>query len=131
MAPSHPPLQLGELLRRERKRQGWKQADLARVVGVSQQTVAKWESGQRPHSRHLSRLAEVLDQSEPEVVVLAHLGHLDGARTNHDGAREPKAGAAPGIDERLAALEAHVRELDRKCDLILGLLERDDGGSAL
>lgn len=123
MALSQASVRLGELLRRERKRQGWKQADLAEQVGVSQQTVAKWESGQRPHARHLSSLAELLDKSEPEVVVLAHLDHLGGTRASFDGSRAHRDDAAPEIGERLDTLEKHVRELDRKCELILALLE--------
>ena len=46
-----------------RSKQGYTQAKLASLCGVSQSTIASYESGTRLHSRHLLSLAKVLKVS--------------------------------------------------------------------
>jgi transcriptional regulator with XRE-family HTH domain len=44
-------------IRRWREERGLSQADLARLLGVRQATVSRWESGDRPPTLPLVRLA--------------------------------------------------------------------------
>ena len=53
---------MGEsLLGRERARVGLTQAAVAEALGVSQQTVARWETGRTPPSRYLRELSQLLE----------------------------------------------------------------------
>ena len=63
---------IGELVRLERERRGWDQADLARELGVvTQQTVSRWERGaSRPQRNVVARLASLLGV-EPLVLLSA------------------------------------------------------------
>ncbi len=52
---------LGEKIRNLRKRSGMSQEKLAELMGISRQSVAKWESGQSsPSSANLFKLADIL-----------------------------------------------------------------------
>lgn len=52
-----------------RKRRGLSQADLARALDVSQQSVSKWEAGAvLPRPRTLARLAEILRVSVDDLL---------------------------------------------------------------
>ena len=54
------PKILGSLLERNRRKSGRTQLDVAIELGVTQQVIAKWESGDVPKTfRHLPRLAEL------------------------------------------------------------------------
>ena len=54
-------IRLSENIRRYRKQLGLTQEQLAEAVGVSRQTVAKWESGETsPDLEHAAALAEAL-----------------------------------------------------------------------
>jgi repressor LexA len=45
-----------------REQKGWSQADLAKVLGVTQSAVGNWESGIRlPRPRTLQKLARLFD----------------------------------------------------------------------
>lgn len=53
---------LGELLRKERMRQGLTVRELAKKVGISHPTVYKYESGEyEPRISHLKWIAETLN----------------------------------------------------------------------
>ena len=56
------------MLRRERVRVGLTQAAIAGALGVSQQTVARWESGRTPPSRYLRELSELLEMPVAELL---------------------------------------------------------------
>lgn len=61
MARRKPPVLLGEVLRRRREERGWGQAELANRLGVTQQTVSRWENGDSlPRPRRLLEIAELL-----------------------------------------------------------------------
>lgn len=52
--------ELGNLIKSEREKRGWEQADLAKRMGVTQQSVSRWEKGDsRPRQDDLSRLVDL------------------------------------------------------------------------
>lgn len=52
----------GEILRARREEQGLEQSDVARRLGVTQQTVSKWETGVTvPRAGRIAALASLLD----------------------------------------------------------------------
>lgn len=81
----------GIVIQAERVRRGWSQEDLAKRIGISQPAVKKIESGETKKSKHLPKIAQVLeiplsklDQSlmssgtEPK----AHAGQKSSSNTN-------------------------------------------------
>lgn len=87
----------GELLRSRREAQGLEQAELARMLGVTQQTVSKWETGVTvPRPARVSTLARVLELD-------AGLLHSAAADEDDDG---------PSSDGRRDDVPAGIR-LDR------------------
>jgi transcriptional regulator with XRE-family HTH domain len=56
-------------LRQARERCGMTQLALAGAVGVSQQTVARWESGRTPAAKHLRALARALELPLADLLV--------------------------------------------------------------
>lgn len=76
----------GEIIKAEREKRGWSQADLGRRVGISQVAVKKIEGGQTRQSKFLARVA-------------LELG-LDLAQVDPAMAREPVPGAAGAIIDR-------------------------------
>ena len=66
------PVDLGAVLRAMRLRRGTTQAELARAAGVTQATVARWESGDAvPSGATLHTVAFALGASAEEAVALA------------------------------------------------------------
>jgi len=62
---------LGERLRRLRKARGFTQVELAQAIGVSQPTVAYYETEDGlPGATHVLKLAEVLGASPEEILGL-------------------------------------------------------------
>lgn len=59
---------IGARVRRERTRLGWDQAELARRIGVGQQTVSGWERGTSRPRRAIGRLAEVFGVDEAALL---------------------------------------------------------------
>ena len=60
---------LGELIRRARMQLGVEQSDLARRLGVGQQTVSRWERDlSRPRLAVLAQLARALNLSESQLL---------------------------------------------------------------
>lgn len=65
----------GQTIRRAREKRGYaRQSDLAKVLGVSQQTVSRWEAGEVPRLTTLARLSEVLDVPLKRLYVYAQSG---------------------------------------------------------
>ncbi|MDP9223296.1 MAG: helix-turn-helix transcriptional regulator [Actinomycetota bacterium] len=85
-------------IRKRRQALEMAQAELAQRLGVTQQTVSRWEHGTAvPPPRRLVRLAEVLDLELDRL--LAYAGYLTGL------SGEPAAG-------HLRAVHDHLFELD-------------------
>ena len=85
----------------------WRQEDLARAAGVSQQTASRWLLGQAvPAARSVRALAMALGVSTDEV--LQHLGR--SAKAEGDpGASEPRLAAeVVALRQRVAQLEAQL-----------------------
>jgi len=58
---------LGILVKGEREKRGWDQADLAKRMGVTQQTVSRWEKGDsRPKQDDLSKLIDLFSGEDYE-----------------------------------------------------------------
>src|SRR3712207_4077180 len=63
-------MELGLVLEGARTRQALSQGALAALLGVSQQTVSRWETGlSRPRATMLRKLASVLNLSQEELGV--------------------------------------------------------------
>lgn len=63
---SNPDEELSERIRAYRRRHRMTQRELAHQLGVTQQSVARWEHG-APPSRHMARTLEIL-VDEPDMV---------------------------------------------------------------
>jgi transcriptional regulator with XRE-family HTH domain len=69
--PLGPPVDAGEVLRAMRRRGGATQGEIARRIGVSQATLARWESGDStPSTERLHDLLFALDASVEEALAL-------------------------------------------------------------
>ncbi|MEY8462163.1 helix-turn-helix domain-containing protein [Streptococcus merionis] len=64
-------MQLGDLIKQERQKQGNTQESLAEMLGVSRQTIINWEKGKTlPDSQSLVRLAKEYHLSFDELLGL-------------------------------------------------------------
>lgn len=62
---------LGSFLQQERARRDWKQQDLARRLGITQQTLSKWENGKIvPRVKSARKIADVFNLPVEEVLAL-------------------------------------------------------------
>lgn len=65
------PPSAGDLLRALRQRGGWAQEQIALRLGVGQNTIARWERGERlPSSEQMQALCYALEAREEEVIAL-------------------------------------------------------------
>ena len=86
-----------EMLIKRRREVGQTQDDLADKLGVSRQSVSKWENGEcMPDSEKLIKLSEVLDISLDELT----------GRTERKQAAAVQPAPAPRISKRAQALIA-------------------------
>lgn len=70
-----------------RKQQGWSQEELGNRIGVTRQTVSKWEMGQStPELEKLVELAQLFDMSIDRLVGLERAGE-EGAASSYRQAR--------------------------------------------
>lgn len=75
---SLPPL--AHALKDERRRRRWRQVDLASHLGVTQQTVARWEAGDPPQRRLHDGLAEFLGVTSAEMLQMLATPLQPGSR---------------------------------------------------
>lgn len=105
----------GELLRSRREAQGLEQVELARLLGVTQQTVSKWETGVTvPRPARVGALARALALDAG----LLHAAAADSEAPSWDGRGDD---APAGIrldrlsqDELVTLLDAAWRELTQR-----------------
>lgn len=72
---------LGDLLRNQREKRKWDQARLAGELGVTQQTVSRWErGGSRPRRHQATQLADLLGVDRREFLVAAGYAELADRR---------------------------------------------------
>lgn len=58
----------GDVMRQYRKINKMTQSELADKLGTFQQLIARWEGGDRPNFESISKIAEVLNASEAELL---------------------------------------------------------------
>lgn len=61
MPPENIDGVIGEAMRRRRRQLKLRQKEVAEEIGVTQQTVARWEGGQRPDEEYVDKIAEFLE----------------------------------------------------------------------
>ncbi len=104
MKPDHP---LGESIAARLKEIGMTQAELARRVGVSQQTVSKWIGGEStPRLKRLETLAGVLDMRLRDLIHLA-----TGLDTLEEGGASADDRDSGGAEELPASIAAKAGQL--------------------
>ena len=104
---STPQTPLGARLRALRERQGWRQRDLAAVIGTGQNRVGDWESGHHlPTLPVLQRLADAYDTTVSEL--------LDGIRCEQQTSPpNPKGHKMNEENEEYEDGEFHVDNLEQ------------------
>lgn len=101
MASTQPNVSLGRALEDWRTRTGTSQEELARTLGVSQQTVSRWEAGvSRPRGKHRATVEELISGTP-----------LDRARDWPIGSDRPLAGVLPLSALSADAFEEFCKEL--------------------
>ena len=61
----------------ERTKRGMSQAEAARAIGVSSQSISNWERGKLPSVINLLALADLYDMDLDEIVMYERRGHYD------------------------------------------------------
>lgn len=96
----------GEILRNRREEQGLEQGDVARRLGVTQQTVSKWETGVTiPRAPRIAALASLLD-------IDAGLLHRAAGTSSEQGPRHGGSGHATNVSLELLSEKDLLRLLD-------------------
>jgi transcriptional regulator with XRE-family HTH domain len=99
---------LAERIRAHRLRRGTTQRELADQLGVTQQSVARWEQGSPPRRYMLRVIESVLAEADP--------GERSADLADIIGIRAPVAGPVParGVDEaRKAYVQGCLKLLER------------------
>lgn len=96
-------------LRRARGQLGWDQDDLARELGVKQQTVSSWERGKRIPPGRCAEIARLLPVTEEELTLERAAGRnrLSVVRAPESHVRNAPATAAP-LERFLELLEQRI-----------------------
>jgi len=84
------PMEPGTLIRTERKKRQWSQAELAKRVGLSQPAIKKIEDGDTLKSKHLPKIAQVLD------IPLARLDASLSQSQHGNVNQQPRVNVPPG-----------------------------------
>jgi transcriptional regulator with XRE-family HTH domain len=80
-------MRVGKIIKQERLKRGWSQADLGRLVHISKTAVSRWESGERePGLDALSQIAVVMELGidallDPRQHSLFRPESIDASRT--------------------------------------------------
>lgn len=82
------------------------QQDVADALGVKQPAVSKYLAGGALGAHRVAPLAALLDVPPGEV--------LEQVRLHKEAGRQPRRPAPPGLEERVAKLEAEVAVLKRR-----------------
>lgn len=110
---------LADVLRTRREAQDIEQGELARRVGVTQQTISKWETGVTvPRPGRMAALARALDLDAGLLHATAGLdgdGH-DNAPSSRQAVRAPRGIRLAELteDQLVGLLDAAWRELRRR-----------------
>lgn len=103
-------MELGERIRRERRRRDERQVDTAARFGVSQATLHRWESGvNKPDVSQFAAVADYLGMSVDEVYFLAmeapKPSTLTGLQSEVDTLRRDLAVLADRLSEAMARID--------------------------
>lgn len=105
-------VKVGDLILTTRTARRQKQDEAARLLGVTQQQLSKWEAGtNRPGVRHADAIAAYLGRALPEVLLLIHADHT--GRTTVD----------PTLADRLDTIEQTSKSLLDRFDDLLQTIE--------
>lgn len=120
-ASSNPYVTFGELLAKLRAAAGFaKQQDLATALGISQQTVSRWEKGlARPKAKDVPALEQAVKAKEGELMAAA--GHRPSVPTT-------PASAATTIERALPLPALTPDTFESFCAALLHELYRPEGG---
>jgi transcriptional regulator with XRE-family HTH domain len=135
MRSETPYAAFGALLAERRKQAGiLQQADLARILGITQQTVSRWELGQsRPRAGQVPALAKALQAGTEELLLAAGysqtLAATPSTTTTSFDQPFPMAGLSPEAFERFCAsfLQKRYREAKGKVHRVGGSGHDQDG----
>jgi transcriptional regulator with XRE-family HTH domain len=101
-------MKLSQCIAADRKAQGLSQGDLAKRLGVTQQSVAKWERGSTPRGKRLASLVKVLGTtSQTAAAVSATVSSLPHNESDNMG----QQGTHPTQTQALAALASAARDI--------------------
>lgn len=100
---------MSDLIRARRMELDWSQGDLARKLGVGQQTVSRWEAATAvPRPRTIKSIAEVLGLNARELLALAGYlteEELPNPSGNHEAVRYDR------ISTKLSQLDERERNM--------------------
>jgi transcriptional regulator with XRE-family HTH domain len=99
---------LGELIRRERLKRGWRQGQLAEHWGIRTQTVSAWERGHAPQRRFFGKIAEFTNLPDARAVELLLRGHDAEAEPVPAGSYD----SPPVSDLQVRVVDAITRQLE-------------------
>lgn len=98
---------IGSMLRRRRHELNLKQDDVAKMLGVNQSTVAKYERGDRIGADRLDKVAEFLGLDFDDVLRIYHGFSAEGA----EPASDPRDAQVEALTAQVATLSAQMAEL--------------------
>lgn len=106
---------IGERIRQARENQGWSTEEMARRMGVTQETVQDWESGERdPRSNRIVILAGVLGVSAHWLLD----GSSEFAPEDDGDPTEAVRAQLKSVRLRLHQLRQLVDDIDSQLDML-------------
>jgi len=118
---------LSTWIKAERERRGWSQTELARRIGVRQNTVSQWESGDRTLTdvTIITRLADALGVTVNEVLAAGGITAIP-TRADQLTALQARARQFPTVryvQSTLRQVERHADASDDVWTTLVGVLE--------
>ena len=105
-------MSLGQTLTRIRKQKNLKQAELAKLLGVNQSVIARWEKDQiRPRRSSLFQLAEALETPLEALLVEDATGAFGNIQIKNPDLNELLQSLPKLADDQLSALKIVVRDM--------------------